>query len=295
MNIDRGDFQLFGIIGYPLTHTLSPYLHNYVFEKMGLNWGYFPFEVKPKELGEAIKGIRALGIKGLSVTVPYKQKVIPYLDGVSTEAEQVGAVNTIHNNSGILKGYNTDVLGFGRNLEEEKVKIEGKKAIVLGAGGAARAVIYSLIRKDIQQITIYNRTLANAHKLAQKMGEKLGFSKFVCHSLNEAHKLSKDLARAKLLINATPVGMWPDTDKSPLPGGVGLNEHLAVFDLIYNPPTTKLLRCAKEEGAKTINGLNMLIYQGVEALNIWLKKEISSNLLPNLRDYLTGVLKDEPA
>lgn len=295
MNKDKRKLSLFGIIGYPLTHTMSPYLHNYVFEKMDLNCGYFPFEVKPEDLEKAIQGARSLNINGLNVTVPFKRKVIPYLDQISEEASQIGAVNTIKNQRGALKGYNTDVLGFSRTLKKINFNLEKSKAIVLGAGGGARAVIYSLIRKDIYKIAIYNRTLTHARKLAQKMGKKLGFSKFACHSLDKTDKLREDLAKAKLLVNATPVGMWPDPDKSPLPDGVQLNGHLIVFDLIYNPPTTKLLQGAKAKGATTINGLDMLIYQGVEALNIWLKKEINSNLFPDLRNYLIEVLANGSA
>lgn len=295
MKIDKGDFQLFGVIGHPLDHTLSPFLHNYIFQKMSLNHRYFPFKVRPKELKKAIQGAKSLNISGLNVTVPFKRKVIPHLDKISQEANQIGAVNTIKNQSGLLEGYNTDLLGFSRSLKEANFDSKKSKAVVLGAGGAARAVIYSLIREGIQHIAIYNRTLANAHKLAQSMGKKLGFSKFACRSLNENLNLREDLARAELLVNATPVGMWPDTDKSPLPGGVRLNDQLVVFDLIYNPPTTKLLRGADEEGAQTINGLDMLIYQGVESLNIWLGKKVSSQLLRNLRTYLTGVLKNGSA
>lgn len=295
MNVNKRDFGLLGIIGYPLTHTMSPYLHNYLFEKKNLNLRYFPFEVKPEHLERAIDGIRALGIKGLNVTVPYKQKVIPYLDRVSKEAKQIGAVNTIENKSGVLKGYNTDVLGFSRTLKEEKVEIEDTKAIVLGAGGAARAVLYSLIENDIHQIAIYNRTLANARVLARELSEKLEFAKFKCHQLNENHKLRKDLEDTKLLVNTTPVGMYPATNKSPLESDVQLNENLVVFDLIYNPPKTKLLKRAEKLCAKTINGLDMLIYQGIEALNIWLAEEIVSGHLPGLRSYLRRRLKDVPA
>ncbi len=295
MKIDDGDFRLFGVIGHPLAHTLSPLLHNYIFEKMGLNHRYFPFKVRPTDLEKAIQGARSLSVSGLNVTVPFKRKVIPHLDQISKEAKQIGAVNTIKNQSALLEGYNTDLLGFSRSLKEANFDTKKSKAIVLGAGGAARAVIYSLIREGIQQIAIYNRTLTNAHQLAQSMGNKLGFSKLICHSLNENRNLREDLAQAELLVNATPVGMWPDTDKSPLPDDVRLNHQLVVFDLIYNPPTTKLLRRAREKGAQTINGLDMLIYQGVEALNIWLEKKVSSHLLSNLRTYLTEVLKDGPA
>lgn len=291
MNPDKRTEDLFGIIGYPLSHTMSPYLHNFVAKRTALNFHYTTFEVKPGKLERAVEGARALGIGGLNVTVPYKQKVIPLLDRISEEAKEIGAVNTIKNQGGELRGFNTDLLGFSRTLKEEKVDLEGGKVVILGAGGAARAVLYSLIKKDIDQIVIYNRTLENARKLARELSEKMGSLEFSYHQLDE-NKLRKDLENARLLVNTTPVGMYPKTDKSPIED-VNLNKNLIVFDLIYNPPRTKLLARAETEGAKTINGLDMLIYQGIEALNIWMEREINTGLVPDLRNYLKQKLKND--
>lgn len=292
MNPDKRPANLFGIIGYPLSHTMSPYLHNFIAQRTLLNFHYSAFEVKPGKLEKAVDGVRALGIKGLNVTVPYKQKVIPLLDGISANAKEIGAVNTIKNQGNELMGFNTDALGFSRTLKEKKVNLEGGKVVILGAGGAARAVLYSLIKKDIDQIAIYNRTLENAGKLARELSEKMDSLEFSYHQLNES-KLRKDLENAGLLVNTTPVGMYPTTDKLPIEDDVKLNKNLVVFDLIYNPPRTKLLARAENEGAKTINGLDMLIYQGIEALNIWLQLEINSDLIPDLRNYLKQQLKND--
>ncbi len=247
--------QLYGIIGNPVRHSLSPIIHNGVFRRTGLNAVFLAFEVK--DLREAIDGIRGLGIRGVSVTIPFKTEVIPFLDEVEAVAMKVNAVNTIVNAGERLVGYNTDWCGALEALEE-KVELKGKRVVLLGAGGAARAIGFALKRRDCEVI-ISNRTTDRGAVLAKEL-------MCIHQPLSSIEGLKADV-----IINATSVGMHPYDEESPLPKRA-LKEGMTVMDIVYSPLQTKLLREAEETGCLTINGLEMLSRQGAAQLEIWTGK-----------------------
>jgi len=244
--------ELYGIIGNPVQHSLSPVIHNGAFGRMGRNAIYLAFEVK--NLGEALNGIRGLGIRGVSVTIPFKTRVISFLDRLDHFAGKVKAVNTIANVGGDLVGYNTDCFGALEALEE-KIDLKGKRVILLGAGGAARAIGFGLKEKGCQ-VVLFNRSRDRAEVLASELG-------CAHHSLSSLKEMDGDI-----LVNATSVGMSPFDTASPVPKKV-LREGMVVMDIVYRPVQTKLLEEAEEKGCITIDGLEMLARQGAAQLDIW--------------------------
>jgi shikimate dehydrogenase len=244
--------KLYSVIGNPVSHSLSPIMHNAAFSRMGLNAAYLAFEVE--HLEEAIRGIRGLGIQGVSVILPFKTQVIPFLDEVEAVAEKIKAVNTIQNKGGRLIGHNTDWRGAMEALEEE-VDLKGKNVLLLGAGGAARAIGFGLKEKG-SQVIISNRSPDKAHELAKDLG-------FVNQPLLSIREPNFDI-----IINATSVGMVPYDAESPLPKKF-LKEGMLVMDIVYQPLKTKLLQEAEEQGCRIINGLEMLARQGAAQLEIW--------------------------
>jgi shikimate dehydrogenase len=246
--------HLVGLLGYPIEHSVSPAMHNAAFAHLGLDWAYLPLPLLPDRLGEALRGLLALGFRGANLTIPHKEQALAYLDDITPEARALGAVNTITIEDYKLVGHNTDADGFLAALTEAGG--QHQRAVVLGAGGAARAVVQAL-RKIGVSVTVANRTLERALRLSVD----------VCAL--DAPSLGAALKQADLLVNATPVGMWPAVEASPLPEGLTLSPDLTVFDLVYNPLETRLLQQARLSGAKTINGLGMLVYQGAAAFRLW--------------------------
>jgi shikimate dehydrogenase len=247
--------ELYGVIGNPIRHSLSPIIHNGVFQRMGWNAVYLSFEVN--DLEKAMSGIRELGLRGVSVTHPLKTRILPYLDDVEDLAGRIRAVNTIMNEGGKLIGYNTDGRGALEALGE-KVDLRGKKVLLLGAGGTARAIGFGLKEKGVQTV-ISNRSLDKADELAKDLG-------FICRPLSSIDDLSFDV-----VINATSVGMFPNDAESPLPKKF-LKEGMVVMEIIYEPLKTKLLKEADERRCVTIDGLEMLAHQGAGQLEIWTGK-----------------------
>ncbi len=263
----NGQAKLVGLIGYPVKHSLSPAMHNSAFAALGLNWCYVPLPVLPEQLGEAVAGLRALSFVGANVTVPHKETVMSYLDHVTLEAQAIGAVNTIVVREGRSVGYNTDWRGFLTALSEGGFDPQGKRAVVLGAGGAARAVVYALAQAGAQ-VTVLNRTPARAQALIQDFTPLFPPLSLLSFPLT-LRTLEERTVEAHLLVNTTPVGLWPEVDRSPWPEGLPFPGHLAVFDLVYNPCQTKLLRQARAAGSKVIGGLGMLVHQGAAAFELW--------------------------
>jgi len=259
-----GGTRVVGIIGDPVEHSLSPRMHNAAFEHLKLDYVYVPFRVSGDMLRKAVEGVRALNLRGVNVTIPHKVSVMPLLDWVDENALDIGAVNTIVVERGELKGYNTDGLGCLEALKEEKVEVNGGKVVVLGAGGAARAIAYSLAPLA-SELVLLNRTDSKAIALAEELRRK-GWS--VRGGGLRREVLEGELKDAVLLVNATSVGMYPDVDDSPVPREV-LKSSLTVFDAVYNPIETKLLRDARSVGAKTIDGVGMLVNQGAVAFKLW--------------------------
>ncbi len=258
-----GKTAVYGIFGYPVKHSLSPLMQNAAFSEKGIDAVYVPFEVPPENLKEAVEGVRALGVRGLNVTVPHKERIVEHLDYLSDEAELLGAVNTVKNENGELTGYNTDAEGFLRSLLEEGVELEGKRALMFGAGGAARAVGYALLKGGVKFLNIVNRNFSRGKEVGELLG-KLG--NVLVYPLKES-TVEVLLEDVDLIVNTTSLGMKPDDphlfDYSKIPSGV------TVVDIIYNPPETPLLKAAREKGCKTVNGLGMLVHQGAVAFEIW--------------------------
>ncbi|MFW6056108.1 MAG: shikimate dehydrogenase [Chloroflexota bacterium] len=254
-----------GIIGDPIEHSMSPVMQNAAFEAADIDWVYVPFRVDRDMLHWAIDGVRALNLPGLNVTVPHKVEVIPYLDSVDPVAQRIGAVNTIVNEAGHLRGYNTDASGFAHALETGDIDVSGKRVIVLGAGGGARAVTYSLVDMGAVPV-IVNRNPERAALLARDVSCDTGVD--VSWSASAPGIVEELAATAALIVNTTPVGMSPRSDESPCPPSV-LRGDLAVCDIVYNPMHTRLMRDAEAAGAVTISGVEMLVGQGARAFELW--------------------------
>ena len=272
-----GKTRLCGVIGDPVEHSMSPVMHNAAFREAGIDYLYAPFRVKKAELGQAIEGMRALNIKGLNVTIPHKVDVIQFLDELDPLAEKIGAVNTIVNDDGVLTGYNTDATGFLQALLERGIEVEGKNIVILGAGGASRAISFILADRGAH-LVILNRLLELdwAEGLAKRISQI--FSKEVEALELNRKNLTGALDRADILVNATSVGMSPDVDQTPVDSDL-LRPGLLVFDIVYNPLKTRLLREAEIAGAKTTSGIDMLIWQGALAFEKWTGRKAPVELM----------------
>lgn len=260
-----GSITVVGIIGRPVAHSLSPLMHNRAFQHLGMNWVYVPFEVREQDLPAAVAGLRALSVKGVNVTIPHKTAVIPLLDELTPAAAAAGAVNTIIREAGRLIGDNTDGSGFVRSLAEEAgFDPKGTRVVVLGAGGAARAVAAALAGAGCAHVAVANRTVDKAWAVAEvaaRCGAQAAALPLERRALEEA------LAGAQLLVQATPVGMAGD-QSLPLDPDL-LQPPLLVADLVYTPLWTPLLRAARARGCAVLPGWGMLLYQGAEAFERW--------------------------
>ncbi|WP_144526665.1 shikimate dehydrogenase [Peribacillus simplex] len=255
--------KIYGVMGDPIAHSMSPDIHNDAFEKENIEAVYHHFHVTKEDLNDAVKGMKALGIEGFNITIPHKTSIIPFLDEVDELALAIGAVNTVVNKNGRFIGYNTDGKGFFKSLcDEISGDIKAKKTLVIGAGGAARAIYFTLVKEGVKQVDIANRTKERAAQLVSdcpydKVSKAL--------SIIEAEE---SLSQYDLIIQTTSSGMSPELDHSPLKVDQ-LKTGAIVSDIIYNPLQTKLLREAGEKGAETQNGLGMFINQAALAFEIW--------------------------
>lgn len=265
MKID-GQTRVAGIIGYPLTYTRSPAMHNAAFEALHLNCRYLPFVVEDKDLKAAIEGIKALNIIGINVTMPHKEAVMTYLDELSDDSQRIGAVNTIKNTDGKLKGFNTDTCGFLDALEEQGFDPESKRVVILGAGGAAKAVAVALAGSGCGEIAVVARDSAKAGDLKARIAAH--FKEISIKTLTFEDDLADIFQNGDLVVNATPIGMEESVGTTPIPLDL-INERHFVYDLIYTPLETALVAGAKERGARASGGLGMLLYQAVRAFAIW--------------------------
>ena len=266
-----GHTQLVGLIGWPVEHSLSPAMHNAAFDALRLNWRYVPLPVRPDRIESAIRGLAALGFRGANVTVPHKRALLPFLDTLAPDASALGAVNTIvvGREEDKLIGHNTDAQGFIGALRHAEFEPQGKRVAVVGAGGAARAVVYGLLTAGAAHIALLNRTPERAEALLADMGSASLQPSRLCALPLTAEHLAECAREADLLVNSTSVGMWPEIDGSIWPLGTALPAHLTVFDLVYNPLQTRLLQQAQESGAQAIDGLGMLVEQGALAFELW--------------------------
>jgi shikimate dehydrogenase len=264
--------KIVGIIGYPLGHSVSPAMHNAAFRELWLDYEYIPFEVEPADLPAALPGLRAIHVAGFNVTIPHKEAIVPLLDDVTKLARTIGAVNTVVNQDGELIGYNSDGPGFIESLKEDAgFEPQGKKIVVLGAGGASRAVVTMLAELGAASLTISDIIEDKAKELAEYTD---GLSQTRCGwSRPDSQLLKSEIEQADLLVNTTPLGMHPDVNKSPLPDKIKLPKKLLVYDLVYNPAETKLLKTAKAAGCKAVSGLGMLVRQGALAFTVFTGEE----------------------
>lgn len=286
-----GHTLLISLLATPIRHSMSPTMHNEAFAKLGLDYAYLAFEVGNEELEDAIQGIRALGIRGSNVSMPNKKTVIPLLDEVSPAAELVGAVNTVVNKDGKghLIGYNTDGVGAMRALQEENVNIKGQIVTLTGAGGAGTAVAIQAALDGVKELRIFNindENFANAEETVRKINENTD-CKATITDLIDNEAFEKSVLESTIYIDATGVGMKPLEDLKLINNPDVIHEDLVVFDVVYSPRETELLKFAKENGAKkTINGLGMMLYQGAEAFKLFTGEDMPV-------DYIKEVLFGE--
>ncbi|EOS7800646.1 shikimate dehydrogenase [Enterococcus hirae] len=280
-----GKTKLTGFFAKPASHSLSPLMHNLAFSHWGIDAVYLAFEVDQTNLRQAVESIRTLDMLGVNVSMPNKTAVLAYLDQLSPEAELIGAVNTIVHQEQRLIGYNTDGMGFVRSVNETGHPIKNQKIVVLGAGGAAKAIVVQMALEGAQEITIYKRLNATFLPLKEyfaKVSEKTGCP-IRLHDYADESQLALGLSQANLLINATDIGMGSKKDQIPIADVKLLHSQLAVFDLIYSPSETRLIQEAKKMGIKAYNGLGMLIHQGAIAFELWTHREMP---VQNIRERL---------
>ena len=261
-----GQTKIVGIIGAPITHSRSPQIHNAAIAALGLDYVYVPFHVQPDDLGAAIEGFKATNVIGINVTIPHKQNVIPYLDEISREATLIGAVNTLIFKDGAISGENTDAPGFLQAMQEDGLDVpQGGSAVVIGAGGSARAIVVALALAGVRTICITNRTVSRAVALATDLSEKTSVSIYGI-GLDDS-MLSDAVGTSQLIVNTASTSM--DVSHPLLINPEWLEPQSIVYDIVYTPPETRLLRAAAEKGCHTIGGLGMLVHQGAIAFERW--------------------------
>ena len=273
MKID-GYTRLAAVVANPIKHSISPFIHNSAFEATNTNGVYLAWEVDATELAETVANIRRYQMYGINLSMPYKEQVIPYLDQLSEEACLIGAVNTVVNREGTLIGYNTDGKGFFKSLPS--FKISGKRMVLLGAGGAAKAILAQAILDGVSQISVFVRSssMEKTRPYLEKIQNATGF-RVDLFALEDVQDLQDSITQADLLVNATSVGM--DGSSQPIPTSIVLPEKLLVADVIYQPFETPFLKWARNQGNQSINGLGMLLYQAAEAFELWTGKEMPTD------------------
>ena len=273
MKID-GYTRLAAVVANPIKHSISPFIHNSAFEATNTNGVYLAWEVDATELAETVANIRRYQMYGINLSMPYKEQVIPYLDQLSEEACLIGAVNTVVNREGTLIGYNTDGKGFFKSLPS--FKISRKRLVLLGAGGAAKAILAQAILDGVSQISVFVRSssMEKTRPYLEKIQNATGF-RVDLFALEDVQNLQDSITQADLLVNATSVGM--DGSSQPIPTSIVLPEKLMVADVIYQPFETPFLKWAKNQGNQSINGLGMLLYQAAEAFELWTGKEMPTD------------------
>ena len=273
MKID-GYTRLAAVVANPIKHSISPFIHNSAFEATNTNGVYLAWEVDATELSETVANIRRYQMYGINLSMPYKEQVIPYLDQLSEEACLIGAVNTVVNREGTLIGYNTDGKGFFKSLPS--FKISKKRLVLLGAGGAAKAILAQAILDRVSQISVFVRSssMEKTRPYLEKIQNATGF-RVDLFALEDVQNLQDSITQADLLVNATSVGM--DGSSQPIPTSIVLPEKLMVADVIYQPFETPFLKWARNQGNQSINGLGMLLYQAAEAFELWTGKEMPTN------------------
>ena len=292
-----GQTQLVGVMGWPIAHSLSPAMHNAAFDALGLNWRYVAFAVRPGQVGRAIEGLKALGFCGTNVTVPHKEAVIPHMDEIPARVLRFGAVNTVSvdrdaEGDCTLKGENTDVEGFVYALRQDGFDPRGKRVLIVGAGGGARGVVCGLCGAGAAEVVVLNRTAERAERLVADLLAHPCDTKLTWGALTPK-ALVRQADEFELLVNTTTVGMWPRAGASIWPDDCPLPTHLTICDLVYRPLETKLLCQAKEAGATAIDGLGMLVAQGVLSFQMWTGQWPPEDVMRAACEAILGEERDE--
>ena len=286
----NGETKILAVIGDPIAHSLSPQMHNANIKSLGINYAYLAFNVKEKNIKDVIRGAKSLKIRGLNVTIPHKINIIKYLDEIDPLAEKIGAVNTIkfeyNSNGSIAKGYNTDATGAVRALKE-KTALKNKNVLILGAGGAARAIVFGLCFEDIESITILNRNLDKAIDLAGDITSKTEYN----GQFDTFENINKYLKDTDIIVHTTPNGMYPNNNDKPLVYAQQMNPNMVIFDIVYNPLETTILKEADKIGAVKVSGIKMFLYQGAEAFKIWTTMDADTDAMEDI--ILKSLRKDE--
>ena len=262
----EGSTNIVGLIGHPVEHSFSPPMHNAAFDALNMDYAYVAFDVNPNDLKSAIEGAESLNIKGFNVTIPHKVDVMQYLDELDEVARLIGAVNTIDFKN--LKGYNTDGIGAVKAIEEV-TSIKNKNVVVAGAGGASRAISFYIAKYGAESLTILNRNEAKAESLASDVSDSGLIGEVASDSINA---IGNYMEGADVLIDTTPLGMHPNISDEPIVKADMMDEDLVVFDAVYNPNETVLIKEAIKANAKPVYGIKMLLYQGAESFKIWTGK-----------------------
>ncbi len=285
-----GESRLIGLLGNPVGHSISPQIHNHASSFLKLPYVYVPLGVSPENIHAALFGLRALNFVGCNVTIPYKQTVLPYCDVLSDISRVTGTCNTLYLKDNLLHGTTTDAQGFLRALDKMGTDIRGKKIAVLGNGGTARTLAAALLYEEIPSgLMLVGRNLQKVESLAEDLYSIVGAADRLSLLTFDSRSLARELEECSLIVNCTPAGMYPDIDSSPLAPDM-LHAGVAVFDTIYNPVETRLLKYARERGCKTQNGLGMLLYQALASYRIWTGVEVSDTIfsMDELQRLVTG-------
>lgn len=273
-----------GLIGNPVEHTMSPVIHNTLAEKIGINMVYVPFLVQ-QNLQAAIQGAHALNIQGMNVTVPYKSDVLDYLDAIDDLAKDIGAVNTLVRTEAGYKGYNTDMTGLYRAMMSYGIKMEGEEVILLGAGGAARAVAYLCVYHKAKKVYLLNRTIEKAENIAEEIRQKTGKDIIVPMRLEDYKQLGE---QKMLCIQATSVGLSPKDEEVIISDKEFYQKVHTGYDLIYRPTNTKFMQLVKASGGQAFHGLKMLLYQGIEAFEMWNQVKVDDSMCEEVYEVMKG-------
>ncbi len=272
-----GHTRLTALLGSPVAHSISPLMHNEAFQLLDLDYTYLCFEVNEKTLPAAVDGLKACGIRGFNLTMPNKNKIVELLDELSPAARLIGAVNTVVNDDGHLTGYNTDGVGYMQAVKDAGYDITGKTITIMGAGGAATAICAQAALDGVEKIHIFARETSRFWDRTQKLAENINSTlpcKAVLHENKDTAALAQAISESALLLNATSVGMAPNTEGTIIEDTSLYHPDLIVSDVIYNPRETRFLKEAREAGCRTFNGMYMLLYQGAEAFRLWTGKEM---------------------
>lgn len=284
----KGTTRVCGLIGNPVEHSISPLIHNTLADLCGIDMVYTTFKVEKGTVRTAIEGAFALNVLGMNVTVPHKQEVIAALDSVDSLAGAIGAVNTLVRTENGYQGYNTDILGLGRELEEEGIVLQGSKVILLGAGGAARAIAFLCVSKGAAEVLILNRTEEKAVQIAEDVNRHLGSAAAQGLRLADYHRLTGE---DYIVIQTTSVGLYPNCDEAVIEDQEFYKKAAVGVDIIYNPAETKFMKLMKEQKKEAYNGLKMLLYQGVSAFELWNHMHTDSADVKKVYEHMKKELK----